>query len=184
MNKNRLDLILGRCKRNCCTVDNLRCIDFAVTPRFLIPSPIWILLHQFGIPSPICNLFASIWNPKYLFTFWLPSDILRILTFIRCAYVFFRETSKILINFNVPFLKVCNCKMFLLCFFLVACLGGRFGINCSSAFLKILKRSILKLSKITSVIYLKNRPNQKCGYWQPHPTNKHFALKLISFNSG
>ena len=44
----------------------------------------------------------------------------------------------------------------------ITCLGGRFGINCPSAFLKI---SNSKFSKITRMIYPKNRPNQTCGYW-------------------
>ena len=48
----------------------------------------------------------------------------------------------------------------------IKCLGGKFGINCASAFLKILKlpRAISKLWKIAKVIYFKNCPNQTCDY--------------------
>ena len=49
-------------------------------------------------------------------------------------------------------------------------MGGQFGINCSCPFLKI-----SAFSEIT-MIYPIN-----C---QSHQTNKHFLLKLISFNSG
>ena len=41
--------------------------------------------------------------------------------------------------------------------------------------------------KITRVIYPKNSPNQTCNYLitgQSQQTNKHFVLKLISFDSG
>ena len=62
---------------------------------------------------------------------------------------------------------------FLFCYvyaLVTTCFGGRFGINCPSAFLNILKmprqnEGISKFSKITRVIYLKNRPYQTCGYW-------------------
>ena len=40
------------------------------------------------------------------------------------------------------------------------CLGGPFGINCPSAFLKI-----WKFSNILRVVYRKNCLNQKSGYW-------------------
>ena len=47
----------------------------------------------------------------------------------------------------------------------IACLGGPFGMNSVSAFLKILKlrdkpKGISKFSKIATVIYPKNRRNQ------------------------
>ena len=58
--------------------------------------------------------------------------------------------------------NVVNVKLVLV----ITCLWGKFGINCPSAFLKILKKSsISKFSKITRVIYLKNLPNQKYDYW-------------------
>ena len=43
---------------------------------------------------------------------------------------------------------------------------------------------ISKFSKISRVIYPQNYPNQICDYWLITPNNKHFVLKLISFNSG
>ena len=47
----------------------------------------------------------------------------------------------------------------------ITCLGGPFGMNSVSTFLKILKlrdkpKGISKFSKIATVIYPKNRPNQ------------------------
>ena len=52
------------------------------------------------------------------------------------------------------------------------------GINCPSAFLKILK----KFSKITRLIYPKKHPNQTCCYWLVTPSENHYVLKLIYFN--
>ena len=37
-------------------------------------------------------------------------------------------------------------------------------------------------TKETRVIFQKNNPNQKCGYWLSTP-NQQFVLKLIYFNS-
>ena len=34
MNRNRLDLILARCDRNCCTMEKLRCLKSAVNEHF------------------------------------------------------------------------------------------------------------------------------------------------------
>ena len=39
-------------------------------------------------------------------------------------------------------------------------------------------------SKITRVIYPKNRSNQTRDYWLITPNHKHFVLKVTSFNSG
>ena len=52
----------------------------------------------------------------------------------------------------------------------ITCLGGQFGINCPSAFLKILwlpklNEGNFKYSKITRMIYFQNFPNQACDYW-------------------
>ena len=41
-----------------------------------------------------------------------------------------------------------------------------------------------KFSKVTRMIYPKNCPQQRLGYWLITPNQKHFVLKLIYFNSG
>ena len=48
------------------------------------------------------------------------------------------------------------------------CLGGRFGIDCPSAF-----------SKIARVIYSKNRPNQTCDYWLITSNQQTLCIKAI-----
>ena len=53
---------------------------------------------------------------------------------------------------------------------IITCLGGQFKINCPSAFLKIF--TISKFSKLTRVIYPKNRPNQTCDYWLITPNQQ------------
>ena len=45
-------------------------------------------------------------------------------------------------------------------------------------------KAILSFSIIARVIYPQNSPNQTFNYWLITPNNKHFVLKLISFNSG
>ena len=66
----------------------------------------------------------------------------------------------------------------------IACLGGRFGLNCSSALFKILKKCS-KFSKITRVIHPRNHPNQTRGFWLITPNQQTLCIeKLISFNSG
>ena len=67
----------------------------------------------------------------------------------------------------------------------------RFGINCPSAFWKILKlhsfsRAISKFSKITRVIYSKNPPNETYGYWliTPNQQTVCFENYKILQNSG
>ena len=67
----------------------------------------------------------------------------------------------------------------------------RFGINCPSAFWKILKlhsfsRAISKFSKITRVIYPKNPPNETYGYWliTPNQQTVCFENYKILQNSG
>ena len=46
------------------------------------------------------------------------------------------------------------------------------------------KRGQFQISKITRVIYPKNRWSQACDYWLITPNQQHFIMKLISFNSG
>ena len=63
----------------------------------------------------------------------------------------------------------------------ITCLGGRFGINYMSAFLKIFKLPeqndyIFKFSKIKRVIYLKIRPNQTCDYWLITPNQQPLCI--------
>ena len=41
-----------------------------------------------------------------------------------------------------------------------------------------------KFSKVTRMIYPKNCPQQRLGYWLITPNQKHFVMKLIYFNSG
>ena len=59
----------------------------------------------------------------------------------------------------------------------IICLGGRFGINCPCAYLRI-------FSKIMRVIYPKNGPNRTCDYWLITPSQQTLYIELISFNNG
>ena len=68
----------------------------------------------------------------------------------------------------------------------IACLGGQFGINCPSVFLKIWNclskmRAIWKFSKITSVIYTKNRLKQTCDYWLITPNLETLCIETNIF---
>ena len=63
----------------------------------------------------------------------------------------------------------------------MACLGGRFGINCPSAFLKILKLPEKKKMRDLS----RKLSEPKCGYWLITPNLKTLCIEInIFFNSG
>ena len=53
----------------------------------------------------------------------------------------------------------------------ITCLGGRFVINCPSAF--------LQLSEITRAIYPNNLPNQRCDYWIITPNQQKLCIETV-----
>ena len=53
----------------------------------------------------------------------------------------------------------------------ITCLGGRFVINCPSAF--------LQLSEITRAIYPNNLPNQRCDYWIITPNQQTLCIETV-----
>ena len=61
-----------------------------------------------------------------------------------------------------------------------ACLGGRFGIICPRAYLKILKLPRVKQGKVQNFQKLrpKNRPNQTCNYWLITQNQQALCIKI------
>ena len=79
--------------------------------------------------------------------------------------------------------KTWYCENFLI---LMKCLGGRFEVNARVHFWKFWNclsktRATSKFSKITSVIYPRNRSNKTCGCWLITPNQETFCIETNIF---
>ena len=92
---------------------------------------------------------------------------LRILFSLMTMWLLHQKHSCVSKSVNYSY---CFTALFIWLVLAITCLRGQFGMDCPSAFLKILKNH--------KVIYLQNHPNQTCNYWIITPNQQTLCIGI------